>query len=376
MRYTMFIRSVRVPGRFAFSLLLLIAVLPGLGIAAEENLPRTWTNSLGVKVEGTFLREDGGQVTLLLKNGRTVTMPMDKLSAEDQDYIRRQTSIVPAATPAAVAGGTPAAGTPAPQGAQATAAPGAGRKKSILLRPTLIHAPDPRVRPKAEIYVPFPELGKSRTDEPMGMRIRVPGSYSPDRPVPLLLWLAGGDGTSRFNAAQALVDQEQFVLVAMNYPAAVPQPAFATTEGRIGEIWDLHEKMLAKLQEMIPNIDPRLRVVVGFSNGAHVIGGSLSEQIDGLSHYFNVFVLIEGGDAKSFEYPALPGRYFYVASGALKEGDGKEFNMKLANAARKAGMKVEAHMMEGVGHDFPDLEQARVKSWLENTVIPAQLAQP
>ena len=39
-------------------------------------------------------------------------------------------------------------------------------------------------------------------------------------------------------------------------------------------------------------------------------------------------------------------------------------------------MKVEAHVMEGVGHDFPDSEQARVKSWLQNTVIPAQLAQP
>lgn len=355
----------------------LAVVCAGTHGRADEALPRTWTNSVGVKMEGIFLREDGGKVTLLLKNGRTVTMPMEKLSAEDQDYVRKQTSIADTPAPAGIA--TPPAGSPAPQGAQTTASPPvppASRKKSILLRPTLIHAPDPRVRPKAEIYVPFPELGKSRTDEPMGMRIRIPGDYNPNRPVPLLVWLAGGDGTSRFNAAEKLVNEEQFVLVAMNYPAAVPQPAFATTQGRIGEIWDLHEKMLAKLQEMIPNIDPRLRVIVGFSNGAHVIGGSLSEQIDGLSHYFNVFVLIEGGDAKSFEYPALPGRYFYIASGATKDGDGKEFNMKLANAARKAGMKVEAHMMEGVGHDFPDSEQARVRSWLENTVIPAQLAQP
>jgi predicted esterase len=359
--------------RSVVTLILLIMLLPAPRCRAEDDLPRTWTNSLGVKMEATFVRAEGDKVTLLLNSGQMVTMPVDKFSPADQDYIHGLQAKA-AATPApAMTPDAPAANSPQPETSQATPTPSRG--KSILLRPALIHAPDPRVQPKAEIYVPFPDLGKSRTDEPMGMHIRIPASYKPDRPVPLLVWLAGGDGTSRFNAAESLVNEEDFVLVAMNYPAAVPEPQYASVQGKIEQIWALHEKMLVKLQDMIPNIDPRLRVIAGFSNGAHVIGGCLAHQVDGLSHYFNVFVLIEGGYSDSFNYPSLPGRYFYIASGT-KGGDGADFNAKLAGYARKAGMKVEAHVMDGAGHDFPDSEQARVRSWLENTVVPAQLAAP
>ena len=351
---------------FVFRLLLLVMLSAALFSRADDALPRTWTNSLGVTMEATFVKVEGSRVTLLLNSGQMVTMPVDKFSPADQEYIRGlQEKAAPTPEPAIGATSDTPAATPAPAGA-----------KSLLLRPIPIHAPDPRVRPKTEIYVPFPELGKSRTDEPMGMRIRVPGSYRPDRPVPLLVWLAGGDGTSRFNAAEALVNEEDFVLVAMNYPAALPEPQYATMQGRIDQIWAYHEKMLLKLQDMIPNIDPRLRVVVGFSNGAHVIGGCLAHQIDGLCHYFNVFVLIEGGNSTSFNYPPLPGRYYYIATGGTKGGRGSDFNAMLADYARKAGMKVESHVMEGVGHDFPDSEQARVKSWLENTVVPALSASP
>lgn len=363
--------------RFIFTLLLLV-ILPAVPRArADEPLPRAWTNSLGIKMRATFVRMEGDQVTLLLDNGQMVTMSVDKFSPADQDYIHGlQTA---AATPApAMPSDTPVAGPPQPVDAQPGASqPAPPGQKSILLRPALIHAPDPRVKPKAEIYVPFPELGQSRTaDEPMAMRIRIPASYSPDRPVPLIVWLAGGDGNSRFNTAEALVNEEDFVLVGMNYPASIPEPQYATVQGKIDQIWALHEKMLAKLQDMIPNLDPRMRVIVGFSNGAHVIGGCLAHQIDGLSHYFNVFVLVEGGNSDSFNYPPLPGRYYYVATGGAQGGRGVDFNTMLANYARKAGMNVETRIMEGVGHDFPDAEQARVRSWLENTVVPAQLSAP
>ncbi|HWB60835.1 MAG TPA: hypothetical protein VG733_15165 [Chthoniobacteraceae bacterium] len=360
---------VKCLGSFLF-LCLLFAAARG---RAEDALPRIWTNSLGVKIEGTFLRSDGTDVTLLLKGGHMVTMPLSKLSTDDQAYVQRlqSSALEAAATPAPGEISPSSSATPVP-GAQSRPTP--ARQQSLLLRPQLIHAPDPQVQPKAEIYVPFPELGKSRTDEPMGMRIRIPADYSPDRPVPLFVWLAGGDGTSRFNAAEKLVDEEQFVLVAMNYPAALPEPQYATVQGQIDQIWALQEKMLVKLQDMIPNIDPRLRVIAGFSNGAHIIGGCLAHQTDGLSHYFNVFILIEGGNSDTFNYPQLPGRWFYIATGASGNGSGRDFNLKLADYARKAGMKVESHVMEGVGHDFPDSEQQRVRSWLETTVIPEQMA--
>ncbi len=46
---------------------------------AADNLPRTWTNNLGVKREATFVRVEGDQVTLLLGSGQLVTMPLDKI---------------------------------------------------------------------------------------------------------------------------------------------------------------------------------------------------------------------------------------------------------------------------------------------------------
>ncbi len=317
-------------------------------------------------MEGTFVRADGNKVTLLLKSGQLVTMSVDKFAPADQQYIRDLQASATAPAPA----GTPAAGEPQPDSPQTASI--AGQEKSVQLS----HPPDPRVKPGAEIYVPFPKLGRARTDEPMGMRIRIPGSYRPDRLVPLLVWLEGGNGTSSFEAGKPLVDPEQFVLAGMTYPASVPEPQYATMKGQIPQIWAMHEKMLAKLQDMIPNIDPRLRVVAGFSNGAHVIGGCLAQRIDGLYRYFNVFILAEGGASSSYNYPLLPGRYFYVASGGDKEGMGRGFNTMLANYARNAGMNVRTRIMEGLGHAFTDPEKERVKEWLENEVIPAQLAKP
>jgi hypothetical protein len=191
--------------------------------------------------------------------------------------------------------------------------------------------------------------------------------------VPLLVWLAGGDGNDRFNAAMDLVNPEDFVLVGLNYPAdPVSEPRIAARTGHIDQVWGYEEKMLARLQDMIPNIDPRLRVVVGFSNGAHIIGGCLAQQVEGIE-YFNVYVLIEGGISDKYDYPSLPGRYYYAAWGDTKEGRGNDFGQMLAANARKAQMKVEAHPMPGIGHDFPDFEKVKVKAWLDTVVIPSQL---
>ncbi len=94
--------------------------------------------------------------------------------------------------------------------------------------------------------------------------------------------------------------------------------------------------MIAKLQDMIPNTDPRMRVVVGFSNGAHIIGGCLAQQQEGLYGYFNVYVLIEGGVSDKYNYPSLPGRYYYLAWGDAEGGRGNDFGAMLTGYAKKS----------------------------------------
>jgi hypothetical protein len=57
--------------------------------AAETPDMRTWTDSTGTyTTKGALLVFKDGQVTLRKKDGSTVTLPLEKLSPEDQDYVK------------------------------------------------------------------------------------------------------------------------------------------------------------------------------------------------------------------------------------------------------------------------------------------------
>src|SRR5262245_40957158 len=64
---------------------LLFFLCPTLALAADE--VRTWTDTQGRKMQAQFVREVDGDVTFL-KEGKLVTLPLDKLSEEDQKFIR------------------------------------------------------------------------------------------------------------------------------------------------------------------------------------------------------------------------------------------------------------------------------------------------
>ena len=382
-------KTPNIPNHALFNFLNILTFLITLTFAftcKADHLPRKWTNSMGVTMEATLVSVDGTNVTLLMNNNRIITIAISKLSKADQDYLdnwekEQSTGVAtPAGTPVPPPEATPqpalsqanATGSVSPPEASVPTQP--RHQANLLLDPALGQkgrSPDPSVQPKAELYLTFPELGMSHsTGEPMAMHIRIPENYRPDRPVPVIVWLAGGDGTSWYHEAAELVDQRDFVMVGMNYPLAVPAPQLISPKGQIGRIWEVQERMLVKLMQMIPNLDPKLRVVAGFSNGAHTIGGCLSQGEQSFYRFFNVFVLIEGGYSNTYVYPTLPGRYFYVAWGTGNGGDGNEFGLKLVNAAKKAQMNVESHAMEGVGHDFPASEERKVKAWLQTVVIP------
>lgn len=55
-------------------------------VAAEF---RTWTNKEGVKIEAEFVKADGDTVTLRLRAGNMSRFSQDKLSQEDQDFIKQ-----------------------------------------------------------------------------------------------------------------------------------------------------------------------------------------------------------------------------------------------------------------------------------------------
>lgn len=58
---------------------------------------RTWTDSSGAyKVEAEFVDESGGTVRLQRSDGRILSLPLERLSAADQAYVRSQRAATPA----------------------------------------------------------------------------------------------------------------------------------------------------------------------------------------------------------------------------------------------------------------------------------------
>lgn len=65
--------------------ILLAAMVSISSLRAEY---RPWTNTEGVKIEAEFVKTEGDNVTLRLRNGRTTTFAESKLSADDIAFIK------------------------------------------------------------------------------------------------------------------------------------------------------------------------------------------------------------------------------------------------------------------------------------------------
>ena len=75
-------------------LLLLLLVLWTPWVVAQEGKSklRTWTSSIGTKIEAELVSHTGEQVTLKTKAGRTLKVPLNKLSKPDQEFIAAKSS--------------------------------------------------------------------------------------------------------------------------------------------------------------------------------------------------------------------------------------------------------------------------------------------
>lgn len=67
---------------------LFACVLLTTSLRAENEVYRTWTDSQGRKLEATFRGIEDGQVFLQIRNGYVYRLPLDKLSAADQEAAR------------------------------------------------------------------------------------------------------------------------------------------------------------------------------------------------------------------------------------------------------------------------------------------------
>ncbi len=222
--------------------------------------------------------------------------------------------------------------------------------------------PDPRVVPGKKLSLAFPELGASRSSDPAKIQIRIPENYQPGKPSPLALYLGGGDGTDNCDALNGFVDSKDWVLVAFPFPKNVSVPLHAYDEGKSGDLIKFQEPMLERLQALLPNTDPERRVVMGTSNGAHMIAIAACDGWKEFSKYFSAFVMHEGGGSQSWDFAALRRKSVFVLMGDQSASLG--FSKSVVTNVKKANIKPDVFVAQGEGHGMGDASRAAIKDWI------------
>ena len=345
-----------------------VLLLSGMCFAGPFSAPihaYTFTGRTGTKVEAEVVSvsQAAKTVRLRLPTGKEADVPFANVSDADQEYLRQWTPPAGAATPAPILKIKP------PPARPSSLLP----QKSNLL-PSKSSAPTtPLGAPGETITLEFPDLPNDKQEHVAACKVRLPTQYDPAKPMPLLLWFSAGQGSNDPKGGLPLVDSATWAVAAMPYPTNAALPQFAVMDGKMSPIRNYHMTMLKKLIESIPNADPKLRFVGGFSNGAHCVGTYLADGEKEFIDYFRGFIIIEGGCTRKDTKKPLRNDFAYVAWGD-SPGNTEGFMTGMKSAVKAGRLQVTSRVMKGVGHGFPAAEQSEVKTWIENVAAPGILA--
>lgn len=236
--------------------------------------------------------------------------------------------------------------------------------------------PSTKLTPGSTLTVQFPEMPPTfyavhqKKNTKAQMTIFLPTNYDPGKRFPLLIFLNGGDGGtgSELGVARSLCQGKGFVCVSMplfkasdpNHPGGYIMNA---EDSRY--MWPFFKTMLARLDEVVPNIDPAHRVLGGFSNGAHATAGLLDESDGEIARRFCAILFVEGG-GRLEHYDLLKGKPFLMVSSNAKSQPRAQ---QICDAAKAAGAKATL-VVEDVGkHDFPSSAYPAVRKWLRGPAL-------
>ncbi|MGE5294536.1 MAG: hypothetical protein ACM3VT_06890 [Solirubrobacterales bacterium] len=231
--------------------------------------------------------------------------------------------------------------------------------------------PATQLAPGRTVTIQFPEMPptfytvQQKKDIKAQMTIFLPTNYDPAKKFPLLIFLNGGDGGDGrdLGVARSLSEDKDFVCVSMPLfkqgdPNAPGNYVMNAKDGRY--MWPFFKTMLAKLDEVVPNIDPAHRILGGFSNGAHATAALLDASGGEVSRHFCAFLCVEGA-GRLQHYDLLEGKPFLMVSSNAKSQPRAQ---QICDAAKAAGAKATL-IVEDVGkHDFPFRAYPAVRQWL------------
>lgn len=247
---------------------------------------------------------------------------------------------------------------------------------ALVLAACIAHAAGParKLVPGSTVTVTFPDMPDTfhaRSQEKnvkAQMTVFLPTNYAPGRKHPLLIMLGGGDGGAGGNpgVARALSGERDFVCASMPlFKAGDPKANYIMVDADGQYMWPFFKVMLAKLEEMVPNIDPEHRVLGGFSNGAHATAALLDESDGEVARWFCALLFVEGG-GKLHRYDLLKGKPFLMVSSNAKS---RPRAQQICDAAKAAGAKT-SFLCEDVGkHCFPESAYPAVQTWLRGPAL-------
>jgi len=162
---------------------------------------------------------------------------------------------------------------------------------------------DPRIKPNATFMLEFPDLPTTLGKQSAVMQVHIPADYTTDKKYPLFLWLGGAEGNPTIRTD--IADPARYICISMPLwlNSKFSRPSWANPiqifpeDGEI--IWSAWKVMLAKLEQIIPNVQMGTGIAGGFSNGAHAIAAFLSDKALSrhFQSYFGACILWEGGIA-------------------------------------------------------------------------------
>ena len=242
--------------------------------------------------------------------------------------------------------------------------------------------PVAKLIPGSTFAIQFPDLPPTfhaafqQTNVPAQMTVFLPTNFDPARKFPLLIFLNGGDGGVGGNpgVARSLCEGRDFVCVSVPLFKApdfqltepyIPRAGFIMDAEDGRQMWPCFKTMLAKLEEVVPNIDPAHRILGGFSNGAHATAGLIDESDGEITRRFSAFLFVEGG-GRLQHYELLKGKPFLMVSSNAKS---RPRAQQICDAAKAAGAKATL-VVEDVGkHDFPVSAYPAVRQWLREPAM-------
>lgn len=234
----------------------------------------------------------------------------------------------------------------------------------------------PALTAGATIRIPFPDMPATYyavfEKKPVAaqMTVFLPRNYDSHRKFPLFVFLNGWDGGDAANpgVARGITQEMDFICVVVPLFRA-PGPRQPADENLMRDadarcMWPYFQKMLARLDALVPNLDSDHEVLGGFSNGAHATQGLIDESDGAVARRFCAFLFVEGG-GHLVHYDELKGKPYLIVSSNAKS---RPRAQQLCDQANAAGAKASLVFVDIGKHGFPPQAYPAVREWLKGAV--------